>query len=128
MHINWIGKSSELKLHYFCLFDAYSMPKDVYSVRTYVDLLKTFHMKVLFFIQLSYLLMWKLLKILKRSLLHTSWRIKPLNQSYQNTLFWSNKSFVTFAMGINIFWHLPLAKTWSTFLYQIESNCRMKRD
>ena len=32
MHINWIGKSSELKLHCFCLFDAYSMPKDIYSV------------------------------------------------------------------------------------------------
>ena len=32
MHINWIGKSSELKLHCFCLFDAYSMPKDSYSV------------------------------------------------------------------------------------------------
>ena len=31
MHINWIGKSSELKLHCFCLFDAYSMPKDIYS-------------------------------------------------------------------------------------------------
>ena len=31
MHINWIGKSSELKLHCFCLFDAYSMPKDTYS-------------------------------------------------------------------------------------------------
>ena len=32
MHINWIGKSSELKLHCFCLFDAYSMPKDMCSV------------------------------------------------------------------------------------------------
>ena len=32
MHINWIGKSSELKLHCFCLFGAYSMPKDKYSV------------------------------------------------------------------------------------------------
>ena len=31
MHINWIGKSSELKLHCFCLFDAYSMPKDMCS-------------------------------------------------------------------------------------------------
>ena len=31
MHINWIGKSSELKLHCFCLFDAYSKPKDTYS-------------------------------------------------------------------------------------------------
>ena len=28
---NWIGKSSELKLHCFCLFDAYSMPKDMCS-------------------------------------------------------------------------------------------------
>ena len=26
-----LGKSSELKLHCFCLFDAYSMPKDIYS-------------------------------------------------------------------------------------------------
>ena len=26
-----LGKSSELKLHCFCLFDAYSMPKDMYS-------------------------------------------------------------------------------------------------
>jgi hypothetical protein len=32
MHINWIGKSSELKLHCFCLFDAYSMPENIYSV------------------------------------------------------------------------------------------------
>ena len=31
MLINSIGKSSELKLHCFCLFDAYSMPKDIYS-------------------------------------------------------------------------------------------------
>ena len=29
--MNWIGKSSELKLHCFCLFDAYSMPKDMCS-------------------------------------------------------------------------------------------------
>ena len=28
---NSLGKSSELKLHCFCLFDAYSMPKDIYS-------------------------------------------------------------------------------------------------
>ena len=27
MPTNWLGKSSELKLHCFCLFDAYSMPK-----------------------------------------------------------------------------------------------------
>ena len=27
-----LGKSSELKLHCFCLFDAYSMPKDMCSV------------------------------------------------------------------------------------------------
>ena len=33
MHINWIGKSSELKLHCFCLIDAYSMPKDICSVK-----------------------------------------------------------------------------------------------
>ena len=26
-----LGKSSELKLHCFCLFDAYSMPKDMCS-------------------------------------------------------------------------------------------------
>ena len=32
MHINWIGKSSELKLHCFYLFDAYSLPKDMCSV------------------------------------------------------------------------------------------------
>ena len=32
MHLNWIGKSSELELHCFCLFDAYSMPKDMCSV------------------------------------------------------------------------------------------------
>ena len=31
MPTNWIGKSSELKLHCFCLFDAYNMPKDTYS-------------------------------------------------------------------------------------------------
>ena len=30
-----IGKSSELKLHCFCLFDAYNMPKDMCSVITY---------------------------------------------------------------------------------------------
>ena len=34
MHIDWIGKSFELKLHCFCLFDAYSMPKDMCSVKT----------------------------------------------------------------------------------------------
>ena len=28
---NWLGKSSELKLHCFCLIDAYSMPKDICS-------------------------------------------------------------------------------------------------
>ena len=28
---NSLGKSSELKLHCFYLFDAYSMPKDTYS-------------------------------------------------------------------------------------------------
>ena len=32
MPTNWLGKSSELKLHCFCLFDAYSMPKNIYSV------------------------------------------------------------------------------------------------
>ena len=31
MHINLIGKFFELELHCFCLFDAYSMPKDSYS-------------------------------------------------------------------------------------------------
>ena len=31
MPTNSLGKSSELKLHCFCLFDAYSMPKDIYS-------------------------------------------------------------------------------------------------
>ena len=30
-----LGKSSELKLHCFCLFDAYSMPKDMCSVSLY---------------------------------------------------------------------------------------------
>ena len=28
-----LGKSSELKLHCICLFDAYSMPKDMCSVQ-----------------------------------------------------------------------------------------------
>ena len=28
---NSLGKSSELELHCFCLFDACSMPKDIYS-------------------------------------------------------------------------------------------------
>ena len=32
MPTNSLGKSSELKLHCFCLFDAYSMPKDMCSV------------------------------------------------------------------------------------------------
>ena len=27
---NSLGKSSELKLHCFCLYNAYSMPKDIY--------------------------------------------------------------------------------------------------
>ena len=35
MFTNSLGESSELKLHWFCLFDAYSMPKDIYSVLTY---------------------------------------------------------------------------------------------
>ena len=30
-----LGKSSELKLHCFCLFDAYSMPKDMCSALKY---------------------------------------------------------------------------------------------
>ena len=34
MPTNSLGKSSELKLHCFCLFDAYSMPKDMCSVWT----------------------------------------------------------------------------------------------
>ena len=34
MPTNSLGKSSELKLHCFCLFDAYSMPKDICSVVT----------------------------------------------------------------------------------------------
>ena len=34
MPTNSLGKSSELKLHCFCLFDAYSMPKDMCSVGT----------------------------------------------------------------------------------------------
>ena len=32
MPTNSLDKSSELKLHCFCLFDAYSMPKDMCSV------------------------------------------------------------------------------------------------
>ena len=32
MPTNSLGKSSELKLHCFCLFDAHSMPKDMCSV------------------------------------------------------------------------------------------------
>ena len=32
MPTNSLGKSFELKLHCFCLFDAYSMPKDMCSV------------------------------------------------------------------------------------------------
>ena len=32
MPTNSLGKSSESKLHCFCLFDAYSMPKDMCSV------------------------------------------------------------------------------------------------
>jgi hypothetical protein len=31
---NSLGKSSELKLHFFCLYNAYSMPKDIYSEHT----------------------------------------------------------------------------------------------
>ena len=31
MPTNSLGKSSELKLHCFCLIDAYSMPKDMCS-------------------------------------------------------------------------------------------------
>ena len=33
MPTNSLGKSSELKLHCFCLFYAYSMPKDICSAR-----------------------------------------------------------------------------------------------
>ena len=32
---NSLGKSSELKLHCFCLYNAYSMPKDIYSVNDF---------------------------------------------------------------------------------------------
>ena len=32
MPTNSLGKSSELKSHCLCLFDAYSMPKDMCSV------------------------------------------------------------------------------------------------
>ena len=35
---NSLGKSSELKLHCFCLYNAYSMPKNIYSVCTYHEL------------------------------------------------------------------------------------------
>ena len=31
MPTNSLGKSTELKLHCFCLFDAYSMPNDMCS-------------------------------------------------------------------------------------------------
>ena len=33
MPTNWLGISSELKLHCFCLIDAYSMPKDICSAK-----------------------------------------------------------------------------------------------
>ena len=36
MPTNSSGKSSELKLHCFCLFDAYSMPKDMCSVALFL--------------------------------------------------------------------------------------------
>ena len=36
MPTNALGKSYELKLHCFCLFDAYSMPKDKFSVVNYL--------------------------------------------------------------------------------------------
>ena len=41
MPTNWLGKSSELKLHCFCLFDAYSMPKDRYSEIAAADCTRT---------------------------------------------------------------------------------------
>ena len=37
MPTNSLGKSSELKLHCFCLFDAYSMPKDMCSSAVHVS-------------------------------------------------------------------------------------------
>ena len=38
---NSLGKSSELKLHCFCLYNAYSMPKDIYSEHDFSLLLQT---------------------------------------------------------------------------------------
>ena len=42
MPTNSLGKSSELKLHCFCLFDAYSMPKDMCSVLPWLGTFNTF--------------------------------------------------------------------------------------
>ena len=33
MPTNSLGKSFELKLHCFCLYNAYNIPKDIYSVK-----------------------------------------------------------------------------------------------
>ena len=38
MPTNALGKSSELKLHCFCLFDAYSMPKNMCSANKWNSL------------------------------------------------------------------------------------------
>ena len=43
---NSLGKSSELKLHCFCLFDAYSMPKDICSALVKMLLQKLCHLIV----------------------------------------------------------------------------------
>ena len=38
MPTNSLGKSSELKLHCLCLFDAYSMPKDMCSAYSLISI------------------------------------------------------------------------------------------
>ena len=42
-----LGKSSELKLHCFCLFDAYSMPKDMCSVYYRPQLYNTYETRLM---------------------------------------------------------------------------------
>ena len=37
MPTNWLGKSSELKLHSLCLFDASRIPKDMCSGYRLID-------------------------------------------------------------------------------------------
>ena len=49
MPTNSLGKSSELKLHCFCLFDAYSMPKDICSVAYFVAIVLSLYRSALSF-------------------------------------------------------------------------------